>query len=86
VHSFVSHVEDQGSLEIFTSSTDDVGSYNVLITSTIQVPTDYTLTSFDEVVASVQLSIEVIDECSSTVIDDFTLIDMITDKANDQVQ
>ncbi len=49
------------------------------ITTTIQVPTDYTKTTFNEMKVEYDFIIKVVDPCSTTLLDTFTMSDMAID-------
>ena len=86
-HSFMTLNQDASQIEFFTSSMDDINTYTVTISSTIQVPTDYTRAEFVDMTAEQSIQVEILDPCSQTVFNSFSITDMqitINDLTNGQ--
>lgn len=65
----------------------DEATYDIIVESTIEVPTDWTQSSFTQVKSSVNFQIIVQEECGETVLDDFILFDMIIqDEGGEEIQ
>ena len=71
--SFVTYNEDQRDFSIYTDTFSDVGQFTVTITSTIQVPSDYTRAVNNKVESSVEFTLSVVASCEGAMFVDWSL-------------
>lgn len=74
--SFATHNDVARTFTVETDNALDEDAYIVTVTGSIQVPQDYTRTSFTEMTSSVEFTIVVQEECGETIFDDLVLADM----------
>jgi hypothetical protein len=61
--SFVSHDESAKSLSIYTENSGDVGEHTIELQAKVSVPTDHTLSSYEEVTVQESITIVVGASC-----------------------
>ena len=77
------HNADGKSFTVYSGSREDTGVHSLTVSSTIQVPDDYTLTTNKEHSAEVTFELTVIDSCSLTEFLDFNMPDIVV-KVHDE--
>ena len=63
---FVAHSEPDSAFTIESDSVGDVGEYTLTLVSTIDVPTDYTMSQFETLTSKIELSLTVRAGCDKT--------------------
>ena len=77
------HDAEGKSFTVYSGSREDTGIHSLTVSSTIQVPDDYRLTTNTEHSAQVTFELTVVDSCSLTEFLDFNIPDIVV-KVHDE--